>query len=65
MREQLLAHQLRNAKANGLLVAFEEELRHIAAVVVQHTQVRHPHVMSLPVVCMTLTQERPKVAEKV
>ena len=30
-QEQLLARQLRDAKANGLLVAFEEELRQIAA----------------------------------
>ena len=30
-QEQLLAQQLRKAKANGVLAAFEEELRHIAA----------------------------------
>ena len=30
-QEQLLAQQLRKAKANGLLAAFEEELGHIAA----------------------------------
>ena len=30
-QEQLLAHRLRNAKANGILAAFEEELRHMAA----------------------------------
>ena len=29
--EQVLARQLREAKANGLLAAFEEELRHMAA----------------------------------